>query len=112
MPHEARWPGIGAFMPVFDGYARPCRSFVTRVRRSQPLEQILRAGNVDLAGRVLDVERLHHAVLDDHGIALRARAKATWPEIDGEAERLGEIAAAVGEELDLAFRAARVLPRG
>src|SRR5205085_9629367 len=33
---------------------------------SQPLEQILRTGNVGLAGRVLEVERLHHAVLDHH----------------------------------------------
>src|SRR5690349_17511563 len=43
---------------------------------SQLLEQRGGAGDVGLAGGVLDVERLHHAVLDQHGVTLRARAEA------------------------------------
>ena len=38
--------------------------------RLQRLQNIIGAGNFGLARRVLDVERLHHAVLDQHGITL------------------------------------------
>ena len=40
---------------------------------SKLLQDRLRAGDID-AGLVLDIERLHHAVIDDHRIALRAMA--------------------------------------
>src|SRR4051794_33774699 len=79
-------------------------------RALQALQQILRAGNLRFAGRVLDVKRLHHAVVDHHGVALRARAEAAFPEVDREADRLRESRAAVGEKLDLAGRAGVLLP--
>src|SRR5262249_24590990 len=40
------------------------------------LEQGVATGYLDLARRFLDLEHLHHAVLDQHGIAFRARAEA------------------------------------
>jgi hypothetical protein len=36
----------------------------------QHLQNIVGAGNFRLARRVLDVERLHHAVLDQHSVTL------------------------------------------
>ncbi len=58
-----------------------------------------------LAGRGLDIELRHHAILDEHRIALRADAKAALGKIERQAERFGEIAAAVGEKADLVRRA-------
>src|SRR6266478_2751314 len=55
----------------------------------QALEQIVGAGHVGFAGRVLDVERLHHAVVDHHGVASRTHAEATLGEIRRDANRLG-----------------------
>src|SRR3712207_6201708 len=37
------------------------------------LEKVLGAGDLGLGGRILHVDRFHGAVLDNHGIALRAR---------------------------------------
>src|SRR3954452_9607997 len=74
-------------------------------RALQTFQQILRAGNLRFARRILDVERLHNAVVHYHGVALRARAEAAFPEVDREADRLRESRAAVGEKLDLAGRA-------
>src|SRR5215207_7664905 len=68
---------------------------------SKRLQKIVGAGDVGLAGRVLDVERAHDAVLDHHRIALRARAEAEARAVHGEAEGLREIAVAVGDQLDL-----------
>src|SRR5262249_20504851 len=47
--------------------------------------------------RSLDVERFHDAVVNQHGIALRARAHAVARPVHREADRLGELAVAVGE---------------
>ena len=49
---------------------------------------------------VLDVEDPHDPILDNHRVALRARAEAIGYSLIREAERPGEIAVAVGEELD------------
>ena len=48
---------------------------------SEALQQIVGAGDVGLAGRVLDVERLHHAVLDHHRIAPRTHAEAALGQV-------------------------------
>src|SRR5712691_2407373 len=81
-----------------------------RARRSQRLEQGVAARDLDLAGRFLDVELLHHAVLDQHGIAPRAGAETIARAVEGEIDRLGELAVAVGQEVDLVGRG-RLLPR-
>jgi hypothetical protein len=44
-----------------------CRNGRGRLER---LQNIVGAGNFRLARRILDVERLHHAVLDQHGVTL------------------------------------------
>src|SRR5260370_35288873 len=67
----------------------------------QLLEQSVAAGDLDLAGRLLDIELLHHAVLDQHGIALRADAEPIARAVEGQIHRLGEFAVSIGEELDL-----------
>src|SRR6266851_8874040 len=61
----------------------------------QLLEQGVAAGDLDLARRFLDIELLHHAVLDQHGIALRARAETVARAVEGQVDRLGEFAVAV-----------------
>src|SRR5262245_21369168 len=82
--------------------SHPLSRMMTKGPDLEPLEQILRAGDVGLAGRILDVERLHHAVVDHHGVALRACAEAAFAEIDRQADRLREGRAPVCEKLDLA----------
>ncbi len=76
---------------------------------SQLLQQRVAARYFDLARAFLDVEFLHHAVLDHHGIALRAGAEPVAGAVEGEVDRLGELAVAVGQELDL-VRERRLLP--
>src|SRR5579883_781537 len=73
---------------------------------------MLRPGEIDLAGRFFDVELLHHPVLDQHRIALRACPEAAAGGVEIEACGFGEFAIAVGEELDLAVGAARLGPGG
>ena len=58
---------------------------------------------IDLAGLRLDVEHLDDAVDDEHRIALRAQAQAPGRQVEVEADRLGEVAVAVGEEIDMAL---------
>src|SRR5438105_1503578 len=77
--------------------------------RSQRLEQRGGARDVGLAGRVLDGERLHHAVLDYHAVTLRSRAEAIARGVERHVDRLGEVGIAVGQELDL-VGTARLLP--
>jgi len=45
---------------------------------------IIGAGDFGLAGRVFDVEGLHHAVVDHHGIALRAHAEPALGQVRGQ----------------------------
>src|SRR5882757_5112996 len=105
------WPGRE--LPLC-GRARSARFRISRppeggsparvsdpVLSSQLLEQGVAAGNLDLAGRFLDIELLHHAVLDQHGIALRARAEPIARAVEGQIDGLGEFTVAIGEELDL-----------
>jgi len=55
-------------------------------------------GRRDLEGaRLLDEQVLDDAVVDDHGIALAARAEAELRAVHGEAHRLGELAVAVAQ---------------
>src|SRR5258708_9145313 len=89
-----------------DHKGRPYNSLpINVVRRSQLPKQRLGAGGFRLAGRVLDVELLHHAVFNQHGIALRAQPQAACRPVHGEIERLGEFAVAVGDKFDLSFGA-------
>src|SRR5689334_6173426 len=67
---------------------------------SEALEHCVGAGDFRLAGRFLDVERLHDAVLDQHRIALGAQAETVARRIERKVDGLGEIAVAVGQELD------------
>src|SRR3954468_15122950 len=77
---------------------------------SQLLEQLLRAGHLVLAGR-FDIERLHHAVVDDHREALATHAEAAPGEVEVEAELLRVLRAAVGHEADLAVGLLVARPR-
>src|SRR6266849_5410759 len=67
----------------------------------QRLQHRVGAGNLDLAGDLLDIERLHRAVLDQHRITLRADTEAGPAEVDVEPDRAGEVGAAVGQHHDL-----------
>src|SRR6185312_595596 len=88
---------------------RPRRFVEARARTADPgfvtgsetLDHRLGAGHVELT-RLLDIERLHHAVIDQHRIALRAGAHAVTAGVELEPHRLGELGAAVGEHHDLA----------
>src|SRR5690348_10830369 len=54
--------------------------------------------------RRLDVELLHHAVLDEHRVALRAHAHVARGEVELQAQRPGPVDAAVAHHADLAVR--------
>src|SRR5439155_20520834 len=78
--------------------------------RSQLRQDRLRARHVEpRAG--LDGEVLHASVLHDHRIALRAGAHAEAARVEPEADRLGELAVAVGEHAHLARRVVGLSPR-
>src|SRR6516165_6805398 len=66
-------------------------------------QHCLRAADLVLAGR-LDVQLLHHAVLDQHRVALRAHAHVASGEVELQAKRLGPVHAAVAQHADLAAR--------
>src|SRR5688572_28395969 len=61
--------------------------------------QLVAAGDLELA-RLLDVDRLHHAVINQHGIALGAVAHSIAAQVERQIQGLGEIGAAVGKKLD------------
>src|ERR1700687_1507014 len=67
----------------------------------QLLQHRLGAGDRVFA-RLLDIERLHNAIFDQHGVALRADAHAFLDAIKLEADRLDEIGIAVAEHHDFA----------
>src|SRR5206468_7223034 len=77
--------------------------------RSETLEQIVRAGDVEGA-RLLNVELLDDAVVDQHRETLAAMAHSELGEIGVEAERLDEIAAAVGEHRHFPLRPRALRP--
>src|SRR5580700_2049472 len=77
---------------------------------SKLLQQRGGARQVRLAWRILDVERLHDTILDQHGIALRACAEAEARAVHRKPESLGEVAIAIREELDLALAAGGLCP--
>src|ERR1700720_1113115 len=79
---EAIQEAACAALDCFASLAMTCRS-TARANHSETvsltlylLEQVVGAGHLGLAGRVLDVDALHHAVIDHHGIALGAHAEA------------------------------------
>src|SRR6266851_10168862 len=74
-------------------------------------EHRLGAAHLVLAGR-LDVELLHHAVLDQHRVALRAHAHVARDEVELETELLRPLRAAVAEHADLAARLLVAAPGG
>src|SRR4029453_2754807 len=65
------------------------------------LQQVLRIADFELPGR-LHVEGLDHAVVDHHGVALRAHTHAAGGQVELEPERLGKDAAAVRHHAHLA----------
>src|SRR5262245_20382218 len=67
-------------------------------RGSELLEQVVAARDLDRAGLLFDIELLHHAVVDQHRVTARADAHTACREVGIEADRLGEIGTAVGEE--------------
>src|ERR1700722_17603904 len=68
------------------------------------------ARNVRVAWLRLDIELFHHPVLDKHRIAFGANPQAPGGCVKVETKRLGEIASAVCEEIDMALGARRVRP--
>src|SRR5882762_2216026 len=71
----------------------------------------LRAAHFVFPG-CFDVQLLHHAVLDQHRVALRAHAHVARGEVEREAELLRPFAAAVAEHADLAARLLVAAPCG
>src|SRR4029453_9480385 len=69
-------------------------------RELEVLQNVLRRGYLEGAG-LLDEQLLDDAAIDDHGIALAARAQAELRALHGEAHRLGELAIAVAQHQDL-----------
>src|SRR5207302_6993196 len=61
-------------------------------------QQDIAAGDLDLAGRRLEIELLDYAVLDQHRIALGADAEPVAGSVELHADRLGEFGVAVGEK--------------
>src|SRR5262245_40265139 len=78
--------------------------------RSKLGEHRLRAGHLEFPGR-LDVERLHHAVLHKHRVALRAYAHVARGEVELQPELLRVVAVAVGHHPNLAARFLVATPR-
>src|SRR5947207_12421924 len=70
---------------------------------AQLLEKGAGVRHLELAG-ALDVELLHHAVVDQHREALHPGPHAAGVQIELQAERLGPLRAAVAQEADLAER--------
>nr|QQZ49843.1 DNA-3-methyladenine glycosylase [Phenylobacterium glaciei] len=77
----------------------PEPAFPEVVVRLELRQQVVGGRDLEFAGG-LDVQFLHHAVLDDHGIALRAQAQAELGAVHVQANGLGEIAGRVGDHLD------------
>src|SRR5271163_687441 len=82
---------------------------ITRTRGSKHLQHRLGAGDLELP-RLLDVQRLDDAIVDQHRIALRANAHAFLDAVEHEPDRPHEVAAAVAQHHDLAGRAAFLAP--
>src|SRR5690606_15731791 len=62
------------------------------------------------AGCFLDIELLHDAVLHQHGEAAYARAEPALGQVYVETEGAGEVAIAVGENLQLVLSAGKACP--
>src|SRR4029079_3868894 len=62
------------------------------------------------AGRLLDIEDLHHAILDERGIALRTGAESEARAVEIHPDLLGELGIAVGQEQHLLLATRRLLP--
>src|SRR5712691_7734394 len=89
----------------------PERTSASARALSELREHRLGAAHLVLARR-LDVELLHHAVLDQHRVALRAHAHVARDEVELEAELLRPLGAAVAEHADLAARLLVAAPGG
>src|SRR5690606_8731958 len=96
MVRSTRCPECNPMPVVWTGCLR-VRCLIMRPRPAalERGEQGFRATHLELAGRFA-VQRLDDAVLDQHGIAVRAHAHATGGEIEREAAGLGKLGAAVG----------------
>src|SRR5258708_26434826 len=65
---------------------------------SQLRQQGVAAGDLDLAGRRLEVEFFHDAVFHQHRVTLGADAESVAGSVQFHADRLGEFGVAVGKE--------------
>src|SRR5256886_7022514 len=74
-------------------------------------QQHIAAGDLDLAGRRLEIELLDHAVIDQHRITLGADAQPVAGSVELHADRLGEFGVAVGKEGGLIALVGVALPR-
>src|SRR5271155_1259027 len=82
---------------------------IARTLGSKRLQHRLGAGDLELP-RLLDVQRLDDAIVDQHRIALRANAHAFLDAVELEPDRPHEVAAAVAQHDDLTGRAAFLAP--
>ena len=62
------------------------------------------------AGQILDIQHLDHAVVDEHGVTLGARAEPDAAAVEIHADLLGELGIAIGQEQHLALAARVLLP--
>src|SRR3546814_12264739 len=86
-------------MRISDWSSDVCSSDLQKrgfINASKLFEHMIRARHLELAGR-FDVELFDDTVVDDHRIALAAGAHAECLAVHRQADRLREIAIAVGE---------------
>src|SRR3546814_6170318 len=77
---------------------------------SDLVEQVFGGTHLEFARR-LDVELFDDAVVDEHRIALAARAEAETRSVHLQPDGLRELAVAVGEHRHLAFSLVGLAPR-
>src|SRR5262245_41187838 len=81
-------------------------------KRSEVFEDLFRGAFDGDARRFLDIQDLHHAILDKSGVSLRARAEADAAAVEIHADLFGELGVAVRQEQNLALAARLLLPGG
>src|ERR1051326_7127244 len=83
---------------------------MTSSNRSLKLPQHMLSARYLESSGLFDVERLHHAIVDDHGVTLAAFAHAEFAAVHGEAHGAGEFAIAVRQHAHLAAGALILAP--
>src|SRR4030095_9400986 len=103
--------------PPRSWHAKACRrSFqaaaIDSSDRSEVFEDLFRRAFDGDARRFLDIEDLHHPILHQGGVALRAGAESDAAAVEIHADLLGELGIAVRQEQNLALAAGLLLPGG